>query len=202
MRAVWAKSRRDDQWGAPRRTLTAPQSGVTVQVSSRHPCGYQPTINTAGNGGQEVGAFETEQPTRLDCRDRGRARYIAQQRDLAEALARVEQVFAEGTAHGHRHAALINHVERVTQVTLSDHDVAGLHGVYPESTKWLGLWSKEEHGPRVCWSLSGSGRSTDHGVGALADRQSHQGTDGLGLGSTVRHVAQHLRHRQMQGRTD
>jgi hypothetical protein len=77
MRAVWAKSRRDDQWGAPRRTLTAPQAGVTVQVSGRHPCGYQPTINTAGNGGQEVGAFETEQPTRLDCGDRGRARYIA-----------------------------------------------------------------------------------------------------------------------------
>ena len=58
--------------------------------------------------------------------NRGRTRHAAQQGDLAKPFARTERR-NEATISDHIGAAIFDHIEAVAWITLSEHDVAGVH---------------------------------------------------------------------------
>src|SRR5665811_1958847 len=50
--------------------------------------------------------------------------------------------------------------------------------------------------------IRSGGGGADQSLGALRDRQGHQSANSLGLGSPLRHIAEHLGHWQVQRSAD
>src|SRR6266446_539812 len=80
-----------------------------------------------GDRGDEVVALDRVEPQAVERADGRGARHVAEQRDLAEELARPELVRL-GAVDRHAGPSRLDRVETVTWVSLHEHGVAGHDG--------------------------------------------------------------------------